>query len=346
MNTLQADRKSDTPLRAVSQIRFDLTIAEVAEIKEHVIVPLLVRGDTVADILHHDAPLVARSLPLRLQQFLFDFKYKETAGACVIGGWPVDDAAAGPTPMYWTLEPGPSPVLDHEVYLALLASLLGDVFSWSTVQNGRYVQDLLPVPGQEHEQSAGSSSSLLELHSEDAFSTLRCDYLGLMCMRNDDLIGTSYASLDGLVLSAEHRRVLGEPRFLVRPDDEHIKRAAARGETPPPAMNTPVLFGSEDSPYLVVDECYMETDPDDTEAAEALTALVDQLKAQQTELTLAPGEAAFIDNYRAVHGRKPFRARYDGRDRWLKRVSVTRDLRRSRAARAGLSSYVIASSRA
>jgi hypothetical protein len=34
-----------------------------------------------------------------------------------------------------------------------------------------------------------------------------------------------------------------------------------------------------------------------------------------------------------VHGRKPFKARHDGTDRWLKRLDVTLDLRKSRAAR-------------
>ncbi|KOV84203.1 hypothetical protein ADL01_08735 [Streptomyces sp. NRRL WC-3618] len=37
---------------------------------------------------------------------------------------------------------------------------------------------------------------------------------------------------------------------------------------------------------------------------------------------LEPGMRCFIDNYRAVHGRASFQARYDGTDRWLKRVSI------------------------
>ncbi|WP_399082001.1 hypothetical protein ACGH2B_29630 [Streptomyces sp. BBFR2] len=35
-----------------------------------------------------------------------------------------------------------------------------------------------------------------------------------------------------------------------------------------------------------------------------------------------------IDNHRAVHGRLPFRARYDGTERRLKRICATSDLRR------------------
>ena len=57
------------------------------------------------------------------------------------------------------------------------------------------------------------------------------------------------------------------------------------------------------------------------------------LSAAERAITLRPGDAVFVDNHLAVHGRRPFKARYDGTDRWLKRVSVTRDLRRSRALR-------------
>ena len=60
-----------------------------------------------------------------------------------------------------------------------------------------------------------------------------------------------------------------------------------------------------------------------------------------TEVVLRPGDVLFIDNYRVVHGRKPFKARYDGTDRWLKRIGVTRDLRKSRAARETAASRII-----
>jgi alpha-ketoglutarate-dependent taurine dioxygenase len=50
-------------------------------------------------------------------------------------------------------------------------------------------------------------------------------------------------------------------------------------------------------------------------------------------MRMESGDFCFLDNYRVVHGRKPFKARHDGTDRWLKRVNVVRDLRKSRTAR-------------
>ena len=85
----------------------------------------------------------------------------------------------------------------------------------------------------------------------------------------------------------------------------------------------------------------LELTIDRAEARNALDALLRQLRSSQYDVALEPGDLLIIDNYRAVHGRKPFRARYDGRDRWLKRISVTRDLRKSRAARSSADSPVI-----
>ena len=58
-------------------------------------------------------------------------------------------------------------------------------------------------------------------------------------------------------------------------------------------------------------------------------------------VALLPGECLFIDNYKAVHGRSSFKARFDGTDRWLKRINITRDLGKSRAVRAAPASRVV-----
>ncbi|TBO54789.1 oxygenase, partial [Streptomyces kasugaensis] len=47
-------------------------------------------------------------------------------------------------------------------------------------------------------------------------------------------------------------------------------------------------------------------------------------------VSLRPGEVLIVDNDLVVHGRVPFRARYDGTDRWLKRASVRVPGRRTR----------------
>ena len=85
----------------------------------------------------------------------------------------------------------------------------------------------------------------------------------------------------------------------------------------------------------------MEASEDDKEAQRALDRLIEVIDAKITDIVLESGECCFIDNFRSVHGRQPFMARYDGTDRWLKRINITRDIRRSRASRAELESRVI-----
>ncbi|HYU32542.1 MAG TPA: hypothetical protein VEW48_10300 [Thermoanaerobaculia bacterium] len=91
-----------------------------------------------------------------------------------------------------------------------------------------------------------------------------------------------------------------------------------------------VLLGY--APYCRLDPYFMDP-PEDPAAREAFDKLIRLIDSQIGDLMLDVGEICFIDNFKAVHGRRPFKARYDGTDRWLKRINITRDLRRSRTAR-------------
>lgn len=76
--------------------RIDLTGEEVAQALE-VVADALRLVDTVEDAeLYRRVPLLTRHLPERLALFLDDFRLRDQAGACVIGGWRVDDGAIGP----------------------------------------------------------------------------------------------------------------------------------------------------------------------------------------------------------------------------------------------------------
>jgi len=73
----------------------------------------------------------------------------------------------------------------------------------------------------------------------------------------------------------------------------------------------------------------------------AFNSLAASIDSALSGVILRPGDICFIDNYRAVHGRQAFRARFDATDRWLRRLNITRDLRRSRAHRISADSRVI-----
>src|SRR4030095_5660464 len=101
-----------------------------------------------------------------------------------------------------------------------------------------------------------------------------------------------------------------------------------------------VLYGHPKSPYLRIDPYFMPR-VDNPQAQEALDALIQELDRSVQDVVLQSGDYCFIDNFKAVHGRKPFTAEYDGNDRWLARINIAKDLRKSRSARASSRSRMI-----
>jgi len=336
--------------------QLNLSVEESNEIKG-IVSELRKRFDSAEEreFLNNSA-VYARKLPERVHQFLNDFKHLEgSAGVCLISGYPINNQIIGNTPPHWKGKTGISPTVEEEMILALFGALLGELIGWSTQQDGHLVHDVIPIQENEDSQLGTGSKTLLWWHTEDAFHPLRGDYLVLMCLRNPDSVPTTFACVDKTHLTEEQINILFEPRFYIRPDESHSE--THRGVAPtdnlldasyvklaqmveaPEAL--PVLFGARNLPYVRIDPYFMTTTPGDSEAEEALEALVNQMEDNIVEEVLQPGSFLFIDNYRTVHGRKPFTARYDGTDRWLKRINITRDLRKSRGSRHCVSSRII-----
>lgn len=285
---------------------------------------------------HWDAAL---HLPVGLRTFLEEFRRTEPAAALVIHGFPVDDAALGPTPAHWEEVRADGPALDQEFFLAMVGTALGDPFTFSTLQLGRVVQNLLPIRGDELRQSGHGSECLLEFHTEDGFHPGRCDYLLLFGMRNHERVPTIVASVRDVKISDDTADLLRSPRFLIRPDDEHIRQLQARHPGHPALAHmlriqadpepVPVLSGEHERPYLRIDYPFMTCSGADAAAQQALDELMEELERVQLDVVVEQGSLAIVDNYVAVHGRRPFRAAHDGTDRWLKRMIVSRDLRKT-----------------
>jgi Fe(II)/alpha-ketoglutarate-dependent arginine beta-hydroxylase len=293
-----------------------------------------------------EATVLAHELPRRVREALNKFRVFEPPSAiCVISGYPIDEERVGPTPSHWKERHHCCKPVREEMLLALLGSLLGDVIAWATQQDGAVVHDIVPIQGHEKEQLGSGSEEELTWHTEDAFHPFRGDYLGMMCLRNPDRVPTTFAPVDVSGLDAMTLDLLFQPHYTIRPDHSHLhkNRVSPADETLEAAHERieemvtrpekiPVLFGSPDSPYCRLDPYFMDP-PENPSAREALDRLIQLVNSRIENLMLEAGEMCFIDNFKAVHGRRPFKARFDGRDRWLKRINITRDLRRSRSAR-------------
>jgi L-asparagine oxygenase len=209
----------------------------------------------------------------------------------------------------------------------LLGQQLGEVTAYRDEKHGALVQNVVPVAALAKSQSNGGSVPL-EFHTENAFHPSRPDYVGLLCLRPAHLgqVGTQVAAIRRALplLTATDRRTLQDARFVT--DAPPSFRSADHSEL------RPVLTGHPDDPDICVD--FHATSPLDDEAADALTNLRAALDEVRTDLILQPGDMVFLDNRLVVHGRVAFTPRYDGNDRWLHRVFVHLDSRRTRPHRA------------
>jgi alpha-ketoglutarate-dependent taurine dioxygenase len=195
----------------------------------------------------------------------------------------------------------------------------GRPYGFIQEQNGAIIQNLFPIKSNENEQISSSSKITLEMHTETAFHPWRPQYVILLCLRGDDRAGTTYAVLDDIVqlLDKETIDILHEPVFTTTLD-----KSFQNPNQPDAVVTTPILFNNATS--MTYDRVLMK--PVNTYADAALTELSRAIEMSKQIFHLSSGQIAIIENWKVVHGRTPFTPRYDGRDRWLKRVMVRRSM--------------------
>lgn len=278
-----------------------------------------------ADFILHLAAWSAE-LPRRVRFFCDEFRLGERAVGCLIAGIPINDDTIGDSPT--TLGRGRKKniqELELEFLQAMLGAQFGDLFCWGAQHEGALIHDLAPVPQHADLQFGTGSQFELAWHTEDAFSECRCDFIGLLCVRNPQGVATTVGTLDVDMLTPEQIALLSAPKFTIRPDASYIIPGV--GEAPT-AKNISVLYGHPDRPYLRLDPTYMDT-PEEPEARAALAAAIARVQESLTPIVIQAGELLILDNHRTVHGRSGFQANFNGKDRWVKRMSITRDLRKS-----------------
>jgi Fe(II)/alpha-ketoglutarate-dependent arginine beta-hydroxylase len=287
--------------------------------------------------------LAAQELPRSLRALAHRFKQLHLrCGAVLLRGLPVDDRRIGPSPAHWDAPWRNPPTLREEIMQCLLAACLGDIFGWRTQENGRFLRHIVPIEKERAEQLGGSSTVTLVWHNEEAFHDHRCDFLTLLCYRNEERAQTILSSIDDIDIDDDHWRILSSPRFVVLPDKSHLpeqnvsahwrlddaafERIRAMYANPTPV---PVLSGARSRPFIQVDEAFMSALPGDDEAQSAYDWLLARFNDKQHVVVMNPGDMLWIDNKRAVHGRSIYSPHYGPRQRWLRRVNVTLRLRES-----------------
>ena len=264
-------------------------------------------------------------LPARLTSILREFRHDSgPAGTLTVTNLPLGPEPLPPTPV---IPDSTEPTASIPATLAtLLGNHLGTLTAYRDEKHGALVQNVVPVPTLATTQSNGGSVDL-ELHTENAFHPHRPDFLALLCLRpaHTGPVGTRVASIRHVIplLDPTIRRTLSASRFITEapPSFHSNQRSEAHA----------VLTGAHEDPDICVD--FHATRGIDHQACEALTHLRRSLMSIHVEVELRAGDMVFLDNRIVVHGRVAFTPRYDGTDRWLHRIFIHLDHRRTRPQR-------------
>jgi L-asparagine oxygenase len=189
----------------------------------------------------------------------------------------------------------------------------GVPFSFAHEQDGAIVQNIFPIKKFADEQISSSSNAELQLHTEVAFHNSRPDILLLFCVRADEEAGTTFAELREILRCIPQWVIeqLKQPEFLFHPDLSFTMNGAS---TEPLVQS---VF-ADDLSEMTYD--YTAVEPITSHAGVALDFLNRAINHCKKTIYLRQGEFLAIPNRRTVHGRTNYTPRFDGQDRWLKRV--------------------------
>lgn len=210
--------------------------------------------------------------------------------------------------------------------LVVVANLLGDCISYVQESNGHIVNNFFPIQKLGNSATSDSSDSELELHTENAFHQYSPDYLILLCLRQDiEKQAITYVSSINHIkkhLTKEQIEYFFQNKYNFLSDySENNKNCKINLD-----KNMPVLYGSKDSMLFRFDHDFMYSDDDI--AMEKLNDLKSIAWKCAVPIYLEAGDILIIDNKRTSHARSKFIAKYDGNDRWIQRVFVTKDRER------------------
>lgn len=299
--------------------------------EEHRYLAELLRGletDPYRDFeaFYLEAKLLSQELPRRIRRQLIEFSQKSNVdGVLMLKNFPVDRDLP-PTPTK-TEQRWAKLTRASELWLTCVAAALGEPVGYLQEKQGRIFQDIYPTAANADKLSSESSSILLDFHTEIAFHPFMPDYILLYGLRQDPLkeARTIFSSVRRFfqLLTPGDRDTLFLDLFRTGVDYSFGNVEEKQGAGP----LVSILYGDRLDPFLRYD---LDLMVGQTPAARhALQVVRDLVNKVQREVVIQPGSLVVLDNRRCVHARSNFTAFYDGRDRWLQRVAVVRDLQAS-----------------
>jgi L-asparagine oxygenase len=209
---------------------------------------------------------------------------------------------------------------------SLFIHVLGEMVAYEAEGGGHLFQDIVPVKTMADQQTSIGSAEL-EIHTEQAFSDLKPDYVCLACIRGDPNAKTYILPVSAIYenVSADELRLLCEPLWFTGVDlsfkayTTDFCKGLCRGPLP-------ILTKDDTDQYrLCFDQDLMTGTTEQSD--KMIQRIVDIYYEHRLAYCLEPGDILIINNNRAVHGRSPFTPKYDGEDRFLVRCFAMTETR-------------------
>ncbi len=270
-----------------------------------------------------EARLLFHEMPRRLRRALVEFAKRGNAdGALLLRNLP-QDPELPPTPTR-SGEAARKTTWISELWMCCVASALGEPVAYLQEKQGNLFQDVFPTAQNADKLSSESSSILLDFHTEIAFHPYMPEYLLLYGLRQDPdkQARTIFSSVRRFfhLLPPGDRDALFCDLFRSGVDYSFGNVGELKGAGP----LVSILYGDRLDPFLRYDlDLMVGQTPEAQRALQVVRGLVNQVKR---DVVIEPGSLLVLDNRRCVHARSDFKAYYDGRDRWLQRMAVVRDL--------------------
>ena len=233
-------------------------------------------------------------------------------------------------------------------YQTTLNSLFGKMVAYEAEGGGRLFQDIVPSLSQTNCQTSLSSLTELEIHTEQAFSELRPDYISLACLKGNPEAKTYVLFLDTLLqhLTEKQINLLQQPLWMTNVDESFLESSARNTNNNNNIINNidtmgnnyniimenqllsqprgPLSILQKDKTEMVFDQNLMYGITLETDTL--IDIIIDIYYQYRQTFILKPGDIFILNNRRAVHGRSSFQPRFDRQDRFLIRSFIMNEL--------------------
>lgn len=259
-------------------------------------------------------------LPKRIKEELCYFKnHGHEQGAFLIRNLPNDTLVKTPNDNKQHI--GQTTVLSH--VQALFNEYIGHMVSYEAEGDGYLFQDMVPNKELSDSQTSLGSKVELELHTEQAFSDYKPDYLSLACLKGDNNAYTYFLHVNQILeyMNEEEINYLERKNWKIGVDMSFALNGCdfvTRG---------PLSILTKNKHYdLVFDQDLMIGE---TEFANHLIGKIVSIYYDcRHKHILQPGEILLLDNHKVVHGRSKFQPKFNGDDRFIVRSFIMKDLKK------------------